>query len=217
MQVAEQFIAQPQSAALPLSPSKSLSRNDALDWTKGALVICMVIYHSINYSAFRPFGFRFLPFLPPSFILIAGFIVGQVYASRYDLSTWDPYRRLFVRGIKLLLLFTALNLVRCIFIERNVVDGALEFADRANTIFLTGNGRTGIFEVLLPIAYFLLLAPALLWLRSRVSAVMTIGAVAIFLLCCILQMNGKSYKNLELISAGLIGMAFGNLKLDAVD
>src|SRR3954471_1262204 len=87
------------------------TRITALDWTKGALIVCMVVYHAINYSAFRPLAFRYLAFLPPSFIFVAGFLVGQTYASKYDLSRTAPYRRLIVRGLKILILFTVFNLL----------------------------------------------------------------------------------------------------------
>ena len=51
----------------------------ALDMTKGVLVVAMVIYHSFNYSQDYSLGFRFLPFLPPSFILITGFLIARLY------------------------------------------------------------------------------------------------------------------------------------------
>jgi hypothetical protein len=201
----------------PVKASRPATRIEALDWTKGALVLCMVVYHAINYSAFRPMAFRFLAFLPSSFILIAGFLVGQVYAAKYDLETWKPYLRLAVRGFKLLVLFLVLNLTYCIILERNFLDGILEFADRSGAIFLSGNGREGIFEVLLPIAYFLLLAPALLWLRARVSGAVALCAIAVFLLCVALEMTGLFYKNLSLLSAGLLGMACGLIPIASID
>jgi hypothetical protein len=206
------FEAQPAAA-----PVRTASRIDALDWTKGALVVCMVVYHSINYSAFRPMAFKYLAFLPSSFILIAGFLVGQVYAAKYNLETWRPYLRLAVRGVKLLLLFLVLNVGYCMVRQRGVIDGLWEFADRAGTIFLSGNGREGIFEVLLPIAYFLLLAPVLLWVRARAGAAIAICAGGMFLLCVLLERNGLSYKNLSFLSAGLLGMACGLIPIGSID
>ena len=46
--------------------------------TKGVLVMAMVIYHSFNYSTDYTLGFKYLPFLPPSFILIAGFLISRL-------------------------------------------------------------------------------------------------------------------------------------------
>lgn len=197
--------------------SRPVARIGALDWTKGALVVCMVAYHSINYSAFRPMAFKALGFLPPSFILIAGFLVGQVYATKYSLNTWKPYLRLLIRGFKLLLLFLVLNVVHCIILKRDIIDGVWEFADRAGTVFVSGNNREGIFEVLLPIAYFLILAPALLWFRSRTKGGIALFASALFLLCVVMDRNGMSYKNLCLLSAGVIGMACGLIRMESID
>jgi fucose 4-O-acetylase-like acetyltransferase len=199
------------------APAQAAARVPALDWTKGALIICMVIYHAINYSAFRPLAFRWLAFLPPSFILITGFLVGQVYAAKYDLRTWKPYARLAIRGMKLLLVFVFLNVVHCVALKRGLQEGLWEFADRSDAIFVSGNGRAGIFEVLLPIAYFLLLAPALLWLRARSRGSITVCAAAMFLLCVGLELGGRQLKNLSFVSVGLIGMALGLIRLETVD
>lgn len=193
------------------------SRIDALDWTKGALVLCMIVYHAINYSAFNSMAFQFLAFLPPSFILIAGFLVGQVYVKNYDLDSWKPYRRLMVRGFKLLVLFAALNVAYCVARERNLSNGLLDFTNHSSAIFLSGNERAGIFEVLLPIAYFLLLAPALLWLRTRSGAAIIFCAGAVFIFCAALELNGISYKNLSLFSAGLLGMMFGLISINSIN
>jgi hypothetical protein len=203
----------PASAVLPVAST----RIAALDWTKGALILFMVAYHAINYSAFRPLAFRYLAFLPPSFILITGFLVGQVYAAKYDLRTWKPYMRLAIRGFKLFLIFLVLNIVHCILLERGVADGLWEFGGRSAAIFLSGNGREGIFEVLLPIAYFLMLAPLLLWLRSRGPRFVALCAAGVFLICLLLELNGKSSKNLGLLSAGTLGMTLGLISLDLLD
>ena len=43
--------------------AKARPRIDALDMTKGVLVVAMVIYHSLNYSTDYTLGFKYLPFL----------------------------------------------------------------------------------------------------------------------------------------------------------
>ena len=57
-------------------------RISALDFTKGALVLVMVLYHWLNYFV-GPQGdfYRYLSFLPPSFICITGFLISHVYLS----------------------------------------------------------------------------------------------------------------------------------------
>lgn len=193
------------------------ARIAALDWVKGALVVFMVVYHAINYSAFNAMAFRYLAFLPPSFILIAGFLVAQVYAARYDTRSAKPYLRLVARGLKLLLLFTVLNLAYRIAILGGGGAGISDFAARSGNIYISGNARTGIFEVLLPIAYFLLLAPILLWLRFRGRGIVALFCGVSVLACLFLELRGQPLENLSLLSAGLIGMGLGLLPLQWVD
>lgn len=199
------------------TPSGGGARIDALDWTKGALILFMVVYHAVNYSAFRPLAFKYLAFLPSSFILITGFLVGQVYATKYDLGTRKPYMRLTVRGMKLIALFAFLNLGNLILTEHSVYDGLGEFGERARTMFISGNGRTGIFEVLLPIGYFLMLAPVLLWLRARNRAWIGLLALGVFALCSWLEFRGQASKNLALLSAGIIGTALGLIEIGRIN
>ena len=179
----------------------------------------MVVYHAINYSPFRPLAFEYLAFLPPSFILIAGFVVGQIYAFKYDLTRWAPYGRLLLRGFKLIALFTVCNLLLHIFEFRAFgwSEGIFEFADRATSIYLIGNGRVAIFEVLLPIGYFLLTAPLLVYL-SRYSRWSVVGiALATFGLCVWLEKRGLSFDHLVLFSCGLFGMALGAIPIQSIN
>src|SRR5690349_11729639 len=51
-------------------------RNPALDFTKGVLVLLMVLYHWINYFVTREGDlYRYLRFITPSFIFITGFLI----------------------------------------------------------------------------------------------------------------------------------------------
>src|SRR5256885_17147620 len=86
-------------------------RIDALDMTKVVLVMAMVIYHSFNYSTDYTLGFKYLPFLPPSFILITGFLIARLYFTPDAARDSRVYGRLFFRGCRLLVLFTLLNLL----------------------------------------------------------------------------------------------------------
>jgi hypothetical protein len=203
----------PQAATRPAS-----KRNEALDWTKGALIVFMVIYHAINYSnTYRPVSFQYLDFLPPSFILITGFLVGQVYATKYDLNSWQPYVRLAIRGFKLLVLFTLLNLANNVVYEKSLYHGFWRMFDNGISIFVWGTGRVAIFEVLLPIAYFLLLAPLLLWLRAQVRTAVPIMTAVIMGLCLFLESRGIVSDNLILLSAGFLGMSLGLISFDRIN
>src|SRR5688572_16456676 len=71
----------------------------------------MVVYHSLNYTNQHQLAFRYLSFLPPSFILITGYLIVHVYSPRYDLDRRQIVARLLLRGVKILTLFTVLNIV----------------------------------------------------------------------------------------------------------
>ena len=75
--------------ARPAQGAVEKSRNSALDFTKGALVLFMVLYHSLNYFRLDRGGpyLTYLRFLSPSFIFISGFLITHIYRSKYQ--TWD--------------------------------------------------------------------------------------------------------------------------------
>ncbi|HEY1462593.1 MAG TPA: hypothetical protein VGF44_04170, partial [Terriglobales bacterium] len=55
--------------------AKTAVRNPALDFTKGFLVLLMVVYHWFNYFVGPQAGvYKYIRFLTPSFIFITGFI-----------------------------------------------------------------------------------------------------------------------------------------------
>jgi hypothetical protein len=179
----------------------------------------MVVYHAINYSAFRPLAFRYLAFLPPSFIFVAGFLVGQTYAAKYDLNRAAPYRRLIIRGLKILVLFTLFNLLLYTYEYRRLgwTEGAFKFGENSLWIYFVGTGRVAIFEVLLPIAYFLLAAPFLVYLMRFSRWFPAAIAVALFVACVLLESRGIVFDHLNLFSAGIIGMAFGAFPMERLN
>src|SRR5690242_13803806 len=110
MRLAMQTVTAPVQA--PAAKPAKASRIPALDFTKGALVLIMVLYHWINYFIGPDLDYRYLRFLTPSFIFITGFLVSNVYLSKYRVN--DPYlpKRLLTRGLKLLAVFIGLNVLR---------------------------------------------------------------------------------------------------------
>lgn len=61
-----------------------MSRIVFIDFAKGILVLLMVICHSLNYLQYVTLPHDILIFLPPSFIMIAGFIVCHMYMQKYE-------------------------------------------------------------------------------------------------------------------------------------
>jgi hypothetical protein len=183
-----------------------------LDMTKGILVLLMAVYHSLNYTDQYHLGFRFLSFLPPSFILITGLLIAVIYVPRYEAGDRRLVARLLARGAKLVVLFTALNIaaqfVRSPTYGRSVGLGA--FLGEWHRIYVLGSGGyTAAFEVLLPIAYLLLFGPLLVIMASRQPILFTGATGVVIVTCAVLDQRGIGIPNLNLWSAGLLGMMIG--------
>jgi hypothetical protein len=184
--------------------------------TKGILVILMVVYHSLNYTNQYHLAFRYFSFLPSSFILITGILVSKVYAPRYSAGDRSVVRRLIVRGLRLILLFTALNIIGQ-FVQSPAYGrslGIVGFCQNWEQIYLSGGGRAAAFEVLLPIAYLLLLAPLLLALADHHAVLLPLTTVLFVAGCTFLDEVGLGKANLNFIGAGLIGMMIGRWPFD---
>jgi len=214
----------PESRNSPTSPadasSSSRERNAALDFAKGALVLCMVLYHSFNYFHHDLQILKYLHFLPSSFIFIAGFLITNVYLARYDIADSRMHRRLFVRGLKLLAIFIGLNLVvHALFsINYNQRQLGLDFFfDHLDSIFLTGEERAAVFEVLLPIGYLLLLSAVLLKGCRIHRYFLKAVSGSTLMLCLILAYQGLLVFNLDLLSMGLLGLVIGFIPLRRIE
>jgi hypothetical protein len=176
----------------------------------------MVIYHCLNRTTHYELGFRYLAFLPPSFILITGFLISNIYLSRHSVRDPKLYQRLLTRGIKLLILFTLLNVAGQLVARRSYLGqplGVSYFFDHWFEIYISGDGRLAAFEVLLPIAYVLLLSPILILIDRVHWTVVPAVAVAWIALCAYLEAHGEYMANADLMSAGLAGFALGKIPL----
>ena len=201
------------------------ARIPALDFTKGALVLIMVLYHWINYFGGAQ-DHRYLRFLTPSFIFISGFIISNVYVSKYGISNLQLPKRLIQRGLKLLGVFVLLNVTRSFLVlgrsQEKASSAYLSIRSLAN-IYLIGSGVGGgqakavAFFILLPISYLLLLS-ALLLVVSRFYRY-TFHVVCLLLLACVVFSNfvGFEIPNLELLAIGLLGVLTGNLPIARVN
>jgi hypothetical protein len=204
------------STAVPAAPARRIV---ALDITKGALVVFMVIYHALNYSDYRTLAFQLLAFLPPSFILLTGYLVGSIYLLKYKSGSAQVTRRLMVRGLKLLLIFIVLNIgVDFMLIDRSGTGLVMPLVIReASVIFLAGNHRMARFEVLLPIAYLLMFAPVLLWLQATWRWGVSVLVCGLMIACAILEASGHLTINLDFLSVGVLGVALGRIPRSSID
>lgn len=193
------------------------SRIQALDFTKGALVLIMVLYHWLNYFVGPNLDYRYLRFLTPSFIFISGFLIAQVYLSKCNRADLTAPRRLFTRGVKLLLIFIGLNAARTILFSgtsyRIIVAEQLSVKILL-AVFVAGNvsivtSRVVAFYILIPISYLLMAAAGLSFPYRRFK--WTFHAVCLFCLLSILALDlaGIHSPNLEFITVGLMGILLG--------
>ena len=206
-------------------PVKS-ERISALDFTKGALVLFMVLYHWLNYFVGSEGAYyRYLRFLTPSFILITGFMVSQVYLSKYSFNDPRLPHRLFVRAFKLLSIFIALNATR-IFILPGLGTGPLvqNPYDRNNlmSIFISGNlGESSVklasFSILVPISYVLLLSGALMIPYRFFRYSFHLAWLILVTSISVLVLRGAESQNLELVTIGMFGVLIGFMPMARIN
>lgn len=206
--------------------SLKAQRNPALDFTKGALVLIMVLYHWMNYfTSLNWTYYRYLHFLTPSFILVTGFLISNIYLSRERAADPRLGRRLFTRGFKLLCVFAVLNAAN-IFVLSALSRGRTALDElalkRLLAVFISGNvlnatGRAVAFYILVPISYLLLLSAVLL-LPYRFYK-HTFHVVSVLFMGCVLALDLKGFQspNLEFVTIGLLGVLAGFFPIEKVN
>lgn len=204
----------PLSSATPsATPERAAgqSRIVALDFTKGFLVLLMVLYHWLNYFISTEGSFyKYLRFLTPSFIFVTGFLVSHVYLRKYDIFDSRLPFRLFERGWKLVAIFAGLNLLIA------TAGSQPGIAWREWMLFLVGSssGRRAAFSVLLPIGYVLLCSAGLVFLTRWDRKAPHFVAAALLASIPLLGIVGIANSFLELITIGFLGVSLGHFSLD---
>lgn len=204
------------SAASDRAVARSSGRNEVIDLVKGALVLFMVVYHWTNYFVDVTWDvYRYLRFLTPSFTLITGFLISYTYLARYAPDDARLRGRLFRRGGKILLLFAALNAAGNLM-RPDALAGGRSVIQNLYAIYIVGNGSAA-FDVLVPIAYFLLLAPLVLLVATRAGVrLQTVGIVAVVATVGAWAAGVRS-PNLELVAVALLGMGIGVMPFDRLE
>jgi peptidoglycan/LPS O-acetylase OafA/YrhL len=213
------------SVQTPAKPSKD-GRNPALDFTKGALVLIMVLYHWINYFIGPQWEYyEYLHFLTPSFIFITGFMISNVYLSKYAATDPRLSKRLFTRGLKLMAIFLFLNVART-FVVPVLGTGALvqNRLDPRNifAIFVSGNlpvtgGKLVAFSILMPIGYLLMLSGTLMLPYRLYRFTFHLVCVLLMLSILILGLNGAQSYNLEFVTIGMLGVLTGFMPIESIN
>jgi peptidoglycan/LPS O-acetylase OafA/YrhL len=201
-----------------------VGRIAALDFIKGALVLIMVLYHWLNYFV-GPQGFfyRYLTFLPPSFICITGFLISQVYLSKYRITDARLPRRLAIRGIKILAIFILLNAAIRVAIPRTDTGKKLfDILSPATlwSVYVSGNmrgGRPVAFFVLVPISYLLICSACLLIACRYYKYAFHVATALAVLGVVLLNVKGQLSQNLEMLSIGFLGISIGYIPIDKIN
>ena len=182
-----------------------------LDFAKGMLVLVMVVYHWMNYFVVleTPF-FKYLRFLTPSFIFLAGFIVSHVYLPRAQSGRTAVPRRLILRGSKLLTIVAVLNVAARI-LGTGMAGRRLggHSVGRVVLDFITGSTPVA-FSVLVPIAYLLVICAWLLAL-ARYRLGLYIVSATFVAAALISAQIGVENGYLEMLGAGMLGVSLGTL------
>ena len=195
-----------------LPPIERPARIPALDFTKGALVLVMVLYHWLNYFVSSDgFGYRYLRFLTPSFIVITGFLVSHIYLSKY--GTTDPRlsKRLFLRGLKLVGIFVILNAAIHLLLPGT---SGISLTDWTRYLLGSTTEGRGAFSVLLPIGYLLMLSAGFVIVSRVYKHIFHAACVVMLLSVFIASLYGIKNAYLELLSLGLLGVSIGYIPIE---
>lgn len=206
------------NAGTEIALTKKPARILALDFTKGVLVLFMVIYHWMNYLVVADGSvYKYLRFLTPSFIFITGFLISHVYLSKYETSgMWIP-KRLLLRGLKLLGIVLCLNIAQRTLLPRTFATRLSEWSPGDIVVaYLTGTASVA-FAVLVPIAYLLILSAGLL-IVSRYYRHICHVACAVFVASAFLfELKGRNGGYLQILSIGVLGISVGYIHIDRIN
>jgi peptidoglycan/LPS O-acetylase OafA/YrhL len=212
--------------ALTIASSPKSQRIPALDFTKGTLVLLMVLYHWINYFIDPQWKYLFyLRFLTPSFIFISGFMVSHVYLSKYAAGDPRLWKRLMTRGLKLMTIFLVLNLVRIAvgaLVGLGVALQNLISLQNLSAVFVSGDYPVaGVklvsFGILVPISYLLILLGALMFPYQLYRYTFHITCAMLLTFVAILAFAGIQNYIFEFVAVGMLGVLTGFLPTRVID
>ncbi len=189
--------------------------DSTFDIIKGALVVWMIVRHTTIIASTADDGYfaRYINFLSGSFIFITGYMIGRFAQRKFERDPGPSALRLVSRGLKLLLLFSALNLAIQASGFGNTGKEQMGLAGLLARLGDIYAGDPGVvsFLVLLPIGYLLVLSPLLLFAASGGRRW---GAVAVLALCLIagtLAFLPQSSLVMKFMLTGIIAVALGQL------
>lgn len=210
-------------------PPVTAGRDTALDFTKGLLVLFMVLYHWLNYfigSGGEHYNYKYLDylrFLTPGFIFITGFLISHVLTERYGGANAGLPGRLAVRGLKLLAVFVGLNIVAALVLPGSLIRrslaggpvlGSLVSIFVSGDVAADGDTKSTAFNILIPFAYLLILSAGLIIVSGRIKYAFHFAVAVAAIAVAMARSQGIHSVNLELVMAGLLGVVVGYIKTE---
>ncbi len=172
-------------------------------------MVFMVVYHIMNiFSTAGWEAYSYIRFVSGSFLFISGYIITLYSEQKFRSNKVKTAKRLIVRGFKLFLIFTALNLIINLTGVGNPGKGQLgiqHYLANLSDIYVFGLPKAASFQVLLPIAYLLIISPLFLTLRS-INSLLTLASLTTAF--CLSYFEIESV-NFGLGIVGIIGLCSG--------
>jgi hypothetical protein len=169
-------------------------RIGAFDVYRGILVIGMIVFHTwFHLFDGSPPSILF-HWVPSGFVLCTGILLGMVLSQKKTGS------QIFWRGLKLFLIFLALNIPVWIYEKISFY--------RISVSFIMGNASFSSFEILLPIAITIMISPLLLRFRW-----IWIGSFLAFLGLFLLDIFQYFPFTLKFLLIGILGIFLGRIPI----
>ncbi len=189
-----------------------------IDFTKGFLVVTMVAYHTLNYYL-RGYHvlYAYVGYVTLAFVFYSGFVCGTVYVERFIQDKRTVYRRLIIRGLKIIALFLIINLVINGLLKQNYNGQVFDvywFVNDFYSVFLAGSERISVFAILLPIGYVLLLSALIMDMRKFKYVFCALVLLSVIAMSAF---NAEPAFNVGSILVGLAGVTTGLIYTERAD
>src|SRR5579863_9393937 len=200
-----------------------MARNNALDFVKGAGVLAMAVHHSINYFPTGNLSTKYLHFVSGAFPFLAGFLVSNLLVKRPTLDGQKPNlgRRLIFRGLRLLILCAALNILLAVFLGRSAKFGRLpvgDFLEYVDMLYWSGTYIQVSFSLLVPIGYVLIVLGLLYYCKALTGPWLSIVACCLFAYCAAAELFPLAINYYTgYFEIGMIGAALGCIATQKID
>ena len=195
--------------------SRGRQRVAALDFSKGLLVVIMVLYHWMNYFlSVDGSVYKYLRFLTPSFIFITGFLISHVYGVRYRNAPSRVTRRLLIRGFKLLFLVAILDVLQSTITDPHRAHRIAAGSFLQTSVSCLVGTQSPAFSVLYPIAYLLVCAALLFYLSRFFRHALYVATFLVVVVSAVAEWERWPTGYLQIFSLGLVGMIVGRISLD---